>query len=371
MYIYLITIIGSLLCLYLSEHIVQKFWKKFFLALSIVVPAALAGIRGPSVGTDTFAYKVVYFEPMKEISSLKNFFLYIRAQSLEVGFMGWCYIISKIFGSFQVFLFLTEAAILAFIYKAIYAAKDKTGLYFPLVIFYLLYYNNSFNIMRQMLACSISLYALIELIVNKKKQYVAFLLLSPIVHYSSLICIFIYLLYTIINSNYYRYNFKIFILFLIFFIYMNLKRVNILLQRIKILPTRYIGFFNNHISDDIFNTSFILFKALPIFVTLMCALILLKKKEILFDKTFQIGELLMGVSFFSYFFYSGSAIERLLIYIEMFSTIIMLPLCIRKSFKCNGAFVMKVSIISVFSTYWYWYYAFMGYAETIPYRSFY
>lgn len=369
MCIYLIIMTASVLCLYLSEHIIQKFWRRFFLALSILIPAAFAGIRGLMVGTDTIAYKIVYFEPMQEIDSFKNFLRYIQSGSYEIGFMGWCYIIAKVFNNFQIFLFLTELVILVFIYKTIYVVKHKTGIYFPLIVFYLLYYNNTFNIMRQMIACSITLYALSELIINKKYRYITFIFLSSVIHYTSIICLLIYALYFLVNRTRDGYKFKVVIMLSIVFVYFNLKEIGLLLQYLSFLPTRYIGFFKNHIFDDSFNISFIVFKAIPILMTLICTLIL-SKKSVLSDSSFQFGAILMVINIFSYFYYSGSAIERMLLYFEMFSTIIMVPLCIQKNSNGKESLFMKFSAASIFSLYWYWYYIFMGYAETALYVIF-
>ena len=98
MYIYGVVFFLSVVCLYFSEHISNKHISKILILVSVLIPAVLAGIRADDIGTDTLAYRTVYFEPIYKLSSLEEIFVWAFKQDFEIGFVLWNYIIARIFG---------------------------------------------------------------------------------------------------------------------------------------------------------------------------------------------------------------------------------------------------------------------------------
>ena len=157
---YLIIIAISTALVYLSFKVEEKTDNKLLIFLSkavaILFPAIIAGIRY-DVGTD---YKGVYEPLFEEILSGKQEF---RLRSIEVGYILLNKLVIWLGGNFNFLMFLTSFITIVPIYLGLQHYKDKINTTFAFFLFMLLFYQKSFNLVRQMMAVAIVFFGFIYL----------------------------------------------------------------------------------------------------------------------------------------------------------------------------------------------------------------
>ena len=157
---YLIIIAISTALVYLSFKVEEKTDNKLLIfvskAVAILFPAIIAGIRY-DVGTD---YKGVYEPLFEEILSGKQEF---RLRSIEVGYILLNKLVIWLGGNFNFLMFLTSLITIVPIYLGLQHYKDKINTTFAFFLFMLLFYQKSFNLVRQMMAVAIVFFGFIYL----------------------------------------------------------------------------------------------------------------------------------------------------------------------------------------------------------------
>ena len=157
---YLIIIAISTALVYLSFKVEEKTDNKLLIfvskAVAILFPAIIAGIRY-DVGTD---YKGVYEPLFEEILSGKQEF---RLRSIEVGYILLNKLVIWLGGNFNFLMFLTSLITIVPIYLGLQHYKDKINTTFAFFLFMLLFYQKSFNLVRQMMSVAIVFFGFIYL----------------------------------------------------------------------------------------------------------------------------------------------------------------------------------------------------------------
>ena len=157
---YLIIIAISTALVYLSFKVEEKTENKLLIfvskAVAILFPAIIAGIRY-DVGTD---YKGVYEPLFEEILSGKQEF---RLRSIEVGYILLNKLVIWLGGNFNFLMFLTSLITIVPIYLGLQHYKDKINTTFAFFLFMLLFYQKSFNLVRQMMSVAIVFFGFIYL----------------------------------------------------------------------------------------------------------------------------------------------------------------------------------------------------------------
>ena len=181
--------------------------KKYFIVASLAIPCVLAAIRYNTIGTDVN----VYLSQMTEAAISSNgfsdymarewtsYWLVRKVSNYEIGFSILVYLSAKIIPDVHFVQFVLQVFTVVPIYLAIKSYYEEDCVYaliFGLSVYFLMFYNYSFNMMRQSIAMSLSLLAFVKYI---KKEKVAFLfctLLSVLFHFSSVIGFIVCLLYS-------------------------------------------------------------------------------------------------------------------------------------------------------------------------------
>lgn len=157
---YLIIMAIATALVYLSFKVEEKTDNKLLIfvskAVAILFPAIIAGIRY-DVGTD---YKGVYEPLFEEILSGKQEF---RLRSIEVGYILLNKLVIWLGGNFNFLMFLTSLITIVPIYLGLQHYKDKINTTFAFFLFMLLFYQKSFNLVRQMMAVAIVFFGFIYL----------------------------------------------------------------------------------------------------------------------------------------------------------------------------------------------------------------
>ena len=122
--------------------------------IALLFPAFLAGLRDGSVGTDTLTLER-FFEYCKENSFSKIF----AVTDYEVGFKLYVYAVASVANNVFWLHFAIEFFVVFFVWKAIDENVVEQYKVFAMLLYYILFYSYSLNMIRQMMAMSILLFS--------------------------------------------------------------------------------------------------------------------------------------------------------------------------------------------------------------------
>lgn len=204
MAIYFMSFFLSTCLFWLAEKVkIGRISKKIIVIFALFIPIALAGMRKIGIGTDTTVYTNVLFDAAKESG---NFLEYLgryvyssfqnkRVASWEIGYNVLLYLSAKLTGSYQGVLFATHLLIIFLIYGGLKHSKGHYSSFFGMFSFYLLFYGNSLNAMRQWIAVSVLFYGFHYLQENQNKKYFLTIIIAILFHNSGAIGILLWFIY--------------------------------------------------------------------------------------------------------------------------------------------------------------------------------
>lgn len=113
MLIYIFVFIISSLLLLLSEKMNNKVLRRTLIVVAIVIPSLLAGMRASSIGTDVKVYGKRFYLLAANSDSLFQLMKYltITGESSDIGFHILNFVLTRLFPSYHVGLFVYEALI--------------------------------------------------------------------------------------------------------------------------------------------------------------------------------------------------------------------------------------------------------------------
>lgn len=187
-------LICSLSCVFAAFAVRYKkdIWLyRFLIAIAIILPCLLAGFRDAGVGTDTLVYGEKYFN-YAHVIPIRDFFVVTDCEFLY-GIL--VYVVA--FFSEDIFwlYFVIQLIISCLVWKSIEEYLEGKYCIIGLSIYYLLFYSFSLNLMRQMIAMAIILFAFRYI---RKKMLVKFLIclvLAVGMQKTSILAIVIYPIY--------------------------------------------------------------------------------------------------------------------------------------------------------------------------------
>ena len=194
---YILIIAVTALLIYLSENIEQKNARKVIGFLAILFPSIMAGIRY-GIGTD---YLNVYKLFCLEVFNNEEFFIESR---FELGYELINVFVAKVLNmGFPVVMFITSFITISFVYLGIKEYKDIINITVAMTALMLLYYQMSFNLVRQLMSVAITFYALSQL--NKSKvKYILLVLFACLFQQTSIIMLVVPIIAPIYTNKKYR-----------------------------------------------------------------------------------------------------------------------------------------------------------------------
>ena len=156
--IYLSIFSVAILCTALAEWANHKKKVAFSLMLSIcaiLVLAILGGLRDKTIGTDVLYYVKGHYDLAVRSASFTKYYTSVYAK--EPLYLLCVYIVAKIFENFQILLFILQLITVGCVYCALWRMRDSVSPWFALLVYCALYYNDSFNMVRQHMAMAIVL----------------------------------------------------------------------------------------------------------------------------------------------------------------------------------------------------------------------
>lgn len=198
MLIYLFIFICSAFLFYLSEKPELAKYRKCFVFFAIVLPSILAGLRSENVGVDVKIYAIPIYSAA---SASDNLIQFIQNQLVignkDFGFNVLNYFLSRLTNDYHFGLFAYQMITLTFIYLGYKNYEKKFGapLWLCILLYLLLLYNPSLNIMRQCIAVSILFYGITCMFNKRYVRTILFIFVAILFHSSAILGIPIALMY--------------------------------------------------------------------------------------------------------------------------------------------------------------------------------
>lgn len=252
--IYIFTISLSSLLLFLADH--DSDYRKYNKSKNRIIlyyfvffmMATLAGGRALSVGSDTGYYGIGIFRIVNNynMSDLYSnlFTTVIGTQTFEPGYVFLNFIVSRITNSTFILFFLISFLTMFIAFKAFEKNNINCPTWIAMSFYFLTYFNESMNLIRQSLAGAIMIYAITYL---RKKNYVRFLLIMVIAclfHFGAAIG-FVYLFVKILIEGKWSALKKLIVIFLVFLTLYMLPQIVFYAYENGLLSARYTWYFES------------------------------------------------------------------------------------------------------------------------------
>lgn len=385
MFPYIICFALSIAILIFSQK-VKRSQQLFLIVIAILIPCILAGYRADSIGTDVNVYLRPIYNAAKNSSNFSEYlnfswfhiYKYNYVKDYEIGFVSVVYITAKIFHNIFATKFIIEFLILCPICVVLRRYNDKTPLWVGMAAFYLLFFNQSLNLMRQYIAVSFLLLAIIGYLKNRKTWfYITFQVIAFLFHTSSIIGLGIFVIarYLLdddkfenesVSSKKKRYLKQLFSVSMIGIIaLLSFEVISIVL--ISIGLGQYIGYISG-------NLSFMINQVIIRIPILLLCFFAWSELCGSFDNTNFLIAMVIYTIIFSQFAGSSTFGARIAVYFSIFQ-IVLLPrltairsglLKVKIDSKRNISFYpLLVFFYLVF--YWSYFYVILGMDATMPY----
>lgn len=163
----------------------------FWVGLLILLLSCFVGFRGIEVGDDTETYYRM-FNSLRENDFSKN---------VEPVFLCLSYVILKLSGGVEAIFFVFALITNACIVVRLWTYRNKVPFYWTCLLYTILYYPQTCNIMRQYLAVSVIFLATILMDRRKYISFAVVVLLMTLIHRSSVVAVFLIPLHILFSEG--------------------------------------------------------------------------------------------------------------------------------------------------------------------------
>ncbi len=369
-----IYITGFLLSVFLLYYAESKRFRgrstRICVGIGLLIPCLIAGLRDISIGTDVKFYAEPLFTCAHTAKNFAEFYRstiyslltynYESVASFEIGYLILTYISAKVFGSLPVLLFLIQALTVIPIYKGLRAFSDKQPVWLGMAVYYLMFFNQSLNAMRQWIAMAILLQAFQFIVKSQYRRYFISVAVAMTFHYSAFLGIIAFLVYRLLNGGSPKMKRLKMCLIILLGVVLILS-LNKIAAFLSILGIRYINYISGTIA---FMPNQLLYRAPVLFLILWRWRYLIKRKQPAEFLLTLVAADILASQLTSIYEQSG----RIASY---FSEYYMLeyPILCQSSKNKGNRRVMRWMVIGYLSIYWWYTYVYMGSSETVPYVS--
>ena len=253
--------------------------KLFFLFsfFSILVMVLFSGLRSYTVGIDVHNYYTQTWYWPNAISAdsvigyLKGYISYGAQGFREYIFALFLGAVAQFTGNFRVFLFLAHLIIITCVYIGAFRQKKHVNPVFVLLLFYLLFYNHSLNIIRQYMALSIVFAFLADIEQKRFVRYTIVTIFASLIHTSSILSLGVLFIYFVLYGKSKRINpqpgiRKLFLVLCLVFLVLGFEPFCRILIEFNILGDKYRYYFSgSSIQHGTIVTVFLLLEILAVF----------------------------------------------------------------------------------------------------------
>ena len=366
--IYLIVFFFSFLFIKMGRKIEKNKKKKIAFicyGIGILAPAILAGVRDYTIGTDVMVYGNIWFNRAVDASNLRDYIQWGVVSQLGIVYLVLNYVVAMVSDNPHVFYFVLALLINLLIFKGLYSCRQYINIDFGMLLFYLLFYNNTLNLLRQSLAIAIIMSGFGYVINKKFFKYIIIVMIAGLTHSTALLGILIYFIYNIQFSKYKNLVKAGIIAALLGFVMLYQSIVSYLVTKGLIL-SRYVTYADEQSGGGKI-VRLVLF-CLPVIV-LFYFIYKKVRKDIWYNFGFMI---ILFCSFLSILLFFNPITSRIAMYFDYYF-ILLIPL-LTKHINLSGGNIKgirinysQVVITGYYIFYWWIVYVYQGQAATYPF----
>lgn len=319
--------------------------------LIILILSLLCGLRAYSIGTDTNSIYLPYYYDKYCVRGTPYdgteyvFYLIIKAGHL-------------LLGSYTGVLFLISFLTLAFAFVGLSHYKDRVSLPLAMLLYLSFIYFESFNIMRQMLAISIIIFAFRYLEKRKYMHYLFWCVVAAFVHHSSIVSIGLFIICLSLKN---KFVYRLFIVF-ICLLPLLLPAIMQVVGKIPVLNVYFERYGNFEFDFSIKNLSYVIY-FLPAF--LIC--LYFRKGLIAKDGKNKFYLIMLLLVFVCGLFKLYMVWVARLLHYFAFSVCVLLPQCINLCKNNHNGKLLNAFIIIYCLAYFVLFYLILGNGDIYPY----
>lgn len=323
-----------------------------FAVLVILVPSIFAGLRY-GIGTDYQIHKSVFNELESGLEVTKR---------TEMGYLILNKIIIFFGGNYQCLLFIISFITVACIYKALLRYKDKINVTIGILSFMLLYYQMSYNLLRQMLAISIMIYALKYLENKKSVKYIISCIIATTIHSSSIIFLFLLVAYKFLSNEKYKKILFVVYIVAIVLVFNYPKILNPILQNINI--SSELQYYLNYLKVKYQPIGFGICRYILLFI--IPGILIYKRKRD--DNIFLFW---YNTSVIGFIFWTTSYVTERELYRISYNFLILIIFLLgffwKETENKKYKLIYRLILLILLFFFWYYDYFYLGANGTVPY----
>lgn len=200
---YIFILIINLILSYIANICYDKKYKLvsvLSISILVLVNVIFSGCRDFGVGIDTNVYIESYFKTAADLLSLKAFW---NVEGFDKGFLLLAYVSNLFSNDAQSLLVVTSLFIQVFFYLALWQYKKvcNISIFVATLLFCIIFYCHTLNLMRQFCAISLLAFAFSLYIQGNRKLYLLLQVLAYFFHSTSVIFVFIPLIWKLSNMK--------------------------------------------------------------------------------------------------------------------------------------------------------------------------
>lgn len=377
MIIYLIVFALSCFFTALAQRCLKKMQKGEFLTFSIIaiiLPVMLAALRDPGVGTDSAGYCTSIWSAVlqyRHFDVLMNLFNNDFFPEVERIYLITNWLVSLFSEDIHTLFFVLNLLVIGFIYKAAYDNRHKAEMWQVMLLFQILFYSNSLNLIRQYIAVAIGTYAYKFLEKHDWKKLIFWTTIMFMWHSTTIVfiaLIFIDLLFNIQNKKAKKLV-TAGICISMYILYTQFDNILIFTVNQGIIPSRFTAYLKQYSDETFLDTSSTLFSVIILFFYLYLLVYLKNKQNKPELKKFfiykSIATFLNLTSLISKFLF------RMSYFFSNITDCIFLPraLFMLKQKSKSRYYIFSLSFVFLSIALWYFLYVKNGINQTVPYKS--
>lgn len=335
--------------------------------ISILIPSILAGLRDVSLGTDVELYLVPHFEMALQTETFSNYMSLIWQK--EPSYLLLVFLVTKIFGNIQWVLFFIEFIIILCVYIGAWKLRKQISLPFVLLIYYLIFYNDTYNLLRQAIAMAIVFLAVNWLFEKKYIKYLIFVFIASTFHTTAVMGFVVFIVYYFLEGDRFRSDISAksmrgyVLLVCVISGCILLPNIVSALVNMGILHSRYLMYFvRESVSNNLSNSLLYLLEI----ILVMCFSKVVQNKDnkfVFLKINLYFAFITLQLSQVMYFGY------RMSLYFAIINVLLLARITqISENKKTN--ILVSLFIIGVLSVFWYYLYVIGGVSKTYPYLAY-
>lgn len=365
---FLIFIISAAL-LYAAENriiVPSNRWLARFIAL--MLPCLIAGIRSADIGTDVN----VYVRPLAELAlDAPTFQHYYESKfwaswhklgpsDYEVGFSILIWIFARLTRSISGVLFGVQALTIVPCYFAAKKYLSDKGVWLAMAVYYLMFYNISLNLMRQMIAIAMVLLAYSYLTDKKRGMYLCFVVVAVLMHKTAIMAIMLAPALSIVRRISDRNQLAFMVLALSCIALMAVGPVGHLMDLLGL--DQYAAYLMGN-KMEMSWSQFLSKTGLLLLVMMGCGAVSVKSMD---DGAFLLLLCILSSVVLSPIGSLSQHASRILLYLDQFA-VLLVPSVYLKIDRCRARRIYLMAVILYLVVYWLMMFVILEVGETTPY----